>query len=510
MEPLSLFQAFLDALQDPSAGGAFHRLHTGDAILPGPEAAARARDIDGEEFARLHGTSDLSCLPRFAQPVLLQSSGPGETGECVSWIQLNEMSEGRIVNAAFGTRTLGGSTAIGWATLSAVVRDWTYSQGYLQSLADYPWLKTVGAIRPRALIDASYRRLYGRLDAPITTLPDARFQCQMSTVCCRHEFEISLPPEAQLLIDAIPWESIRPDLRDTRLPRRSDGKLQLKSLDETCRFLATDARCLVHQTLGRQPFGACSVFPVAFAQTPQGISAALSPLCGAAREGTGPLLSERSEDLRERLIHVDPRKPDGFRLAPGLEISWENFRDTEQRLCEILATQEIPLRRRLHLGARVLGALRAQVAPDLERWISEPALAITPELRTAVHGMLLKILGWDRPVLRSLPTSIPSDLPVAELADADALSRVLRHTLFSKNLSYRYDLTSAFNLLIVLYLLALSMQKSTSHPLSGRMWRELGALGVHGLIAAVLQDPVPDGFRQVFGTAEFGLWMLAA
>lgn len=511
MDPVSVFRSYLEALQDPSAGNAFHRLHAPEAVLAGTDGACRAADIQLDEFARLHALSDSAQgLPRFADPVLLHSFDRNESGECVSWLEVQDVREGRTLIAAVGTKTIDGATAIGWAALSTVVRDWTYARGYIQSLADYPWLRPKGLVRPRALIDASYLRLFGRLEASIATLPDARFQCQMSTVCCRHEFEIALPPEAQLLIDAMPWETIRPGLRDTRLPRRPDGKLQLKSLDETCRFLADNGRCLVHQTLGRQPFGACCVFPVAFAQTPQGISAALSPICGAAREGAGPLLSDRPEDLRERLVHVEPRKPDGFRLAPALDIPWENFRDVEQRLCEILAVEEIPLRRRLHVGARLLGALRAQETPELQRWISEPAGTITPELRTAIHGMLRKILGWDRPVLRSLPSSIPAELPDLEIADAATLSGVLRHTLFSKTFSYRYDLTSAFNLLIVLYLLALLMQRASSHSLSGTMWRELGALGVHGLLAAALDDPVPEGFRQIFGTADFGLWMLSA
>jgi hypothetical protein len=252
------------------------------------------------------------------------------------------------------------------------------------------------------------------------------------------------------------------------------------------------------------------VFPVAFAETPEGVTAALSPICGAARDGVGPLLSDQSEDLRQRLIHVEPRRANGFRLTPGLEIAWENFRDVERTLCEILATEDIPLRRRLHIGARLLGALRDRESPRLEEWISEPAVTINPELRAAIHGLLLKVLGWDRPVLRSLPASIPSDLSALESTENRALSGILRDTLFSKSLSYRYDLTSAFNLLVVLYLLALLMQRSAPQRLSGAMWRELGALGVHGLLGSVLHDPVPEGFRQVFGTPEFGLWMLSA
>jgi len=82
-----------------------------------------------------------------------------------------------------------------------------------------------------------------------TTLRDARFSCHMSTACCKHDFEITLPPEAQLVIDAMPWETLQPQLSGTRLRVRADGKLQLKELSETCRFLCTQGRCLIHQTL---------------------------------------------------------------------------------------------------------------------------------------------------------------------------------------------------------------------------------------------------------------------
>jgi hypothetical protein len=71
-------------------------------------------------------------------------------------------------------------------------------------------------------------------------------------------------------------------------------------------------------------------------------------------------------------------------------------------------------------------------------------------------------------------------------------------------------LTTAFNFLIVLYLLTLIMQEAATGSLSDPMWRELGSLGVHGLLKSVLHEGVPEGFRTVFGTAESRLWMLRA
>jgi hypothetical protein len=61
-----------------------------------------------------------------------------------------------------------------------------------------------------------------------------------------------------------------------------------------------------------------------------------------------------------------------------------------------------------------------------------------------------------------------------------------------------------------LYLLTLVMQEASHGTLSDAMWRELGSLGVHGLLKSVLHEGVPEGFRNLFGTAEFGQWLLVA
>ena len=86
----------------------------------------------------------------------------------------------------------------------------------------------------------------------------------------------------------------------------------------------------------------------------------------------------------------------------------------------------------------------------------------------------------------------------------------MQKSVFCKTYSYPYDLTTAFNFLIVLYLLALIMQEASQGALSDAMWRELGSLGVHGLLKSVLHEGVPDGFRSVLGTADFGQWLLVA
>ncbi len=512
-ETPALFDQFLIALCDPDGGEDLYRMHAADAPLRCADSLRPAAEVDAASFARTHRDISLggqTVLPRYDRAALLHAPEDADASESVWWFELIETREQRSLVAALGVRLLGQARRIGWCTLAARVESWSYGQGLLRSLADYSWMRQAEPAPARALLDASYLRRYWRAPVHFSTLPDARFSCQMSTACCKHDFEITLPPEAQLIIDAIPWQTLQPRLSGTRLALRPDGKLQLKELNETCRFLGTQHQCLIHQTLGSQPFGPCAIFPFAFAHTPEGIAVSLSPICGSTLRGLGVAPLDREDDLRERLMQAEPRRADGYRLAPGVELSWQSFRDIEQALRDCLAVEELPLRRRLQVGARMLGAIKRNEPLDSGRWLAEAPIEITSELRAAIHGMLEKILGWDRAALRRLPPVIPSDLCQQEVHEPQIVVRILQNTLHSKVYSYPFDLTTAHNFLIVLYLLTLTMQAASAGPLPAVMWRELGSLGVHGLLKNVLHEGVPEGFRSLFGTSEFGQWALVA
>lgn len=506
-----VFDTFLSALADPEGGAAFHAMHTSDALVRSADSIAPAEETDRDSFARAHRELSLqgqNALPRFSRGALLSGPADADAAQAVAWFEVTETREQRPLVAALGLQTSGGMTRVGWCTLAPDVAAWSYRDGLLRSVADYGWMRTAEPARARALLEASYFRRHWRSPVKFSTLPNARFSCQMSTDCCRHDFEIILPPEAQRVIDAMPWDTLRPELTGTRLPVRPDGKLQLKSLNETCRFLGARNQCLIHQTLGRQPFGPCSIFPFAFASTPEGVAVSMSPICGAARRGLGLGLADREEDLRERLAQSEPRRPEGFRLAPDVDIAWDPFRDVEKTLCDILAATELSMRQRLYVGSRLLSALRSNEPVDMNRWLGEPRIEITAELREALRGMLIKVLGWDRATLKALPQNVPAELATLEIVDHAVMARILQNTLYCKAYSYPYDLTTAYNFLIVLYLLALIMQEASQGALSDAMWRELGSLGVHGLLRSVLHDGVPEGFRTMLGAAEFGQWLL--
>jgi hypothetical protein len=500
----SLFDEFLRALCDPDGGSRFHQLHAPSAVIRHGDGMRRAAEVDAGEFAAVHRENSLKgqdSLPIFRRETLLEQSDDNS----VAWFQVSEAHRELSVPVAVGFE----GSAIGWCSVSPQARRWSYRDGLLHSLANYPWMHNGTPVPPRALIDASFFRYYWRQPLTFQTLPDARFSCMMSTVCCKHDYEITLPPEAQMLLDAVPWESVQPRLLGTKLPVRTDGRLQLKTLNEHCRFLGSQRQCLIHQTLGRQPFGPCAVFPFSFAHTPEGISVAMSPICGAARRGIGVAPLHREEDLRERFVQSEARHAEAFRLAPAMPVLWESFRDVEKALCELLAQEALPLRRRLYMCTRLLAALRDGEPLDMTRWVGEIPVPIADELREALRGMLGRVLAWDRAVLRTLPSDVPLTLANLEANDPAVLVRILQNTLFSKIYSYPFDLTTAFNLVIVLYLVALLMQlASPDGILPDVMWQELGSLGVHGLLKFLLHEGVPDGFRATFGTAEFGQWLV--
>jgi hypothetical protein len=503
--------SFLKALNDADAGATLYRLHSPDAPIRDGEGTRLAAEVDAAAFAANHRELALQggdALPKFVSPKLLEMTDVRDEAG-VAWFEITETRSDRSLTAALGVQVSHGSARVGWCTLASRVASWSYRDGLLQSLADYPWMRTRDPARARALLDASYFRRHWRSPASLSTLPDARFSCQMSTACCRHDFEIVLPAEAQLVIDAVQWQGLRPELAGTQLPVRPDGKLQLKTVNETCRFLGERRLCLIHQTLGRQPFAPCAIFPFAFAQTPEGIAVSLSPICGATRLGLGVAPLEREADLRERLAWAEPRQPNGFRLTPDRDIGWAGFRDIEKGLRDCLAAQDLPLRRRLYMGSRLLGALSRGEPVEANRWLSEAPTEITGELRAAIRGMLTKILGWDRTALRGLAATLPPELWKLEVRDAAIVVRILQNVVFSKAYSYPYDLTTAHNFVIVLYLLTLVMQAAFPGPLPDAQWQELGSLGVHGLLKSILHEGVPEGFQKLFGTSEFGLWALA-
>ena len=508
---LVLFQEFLAAHADPDGGPLLHDLYADDAPIALGGRLLRKGETDVEAFAQAHRRAcmqGMGTLPVFDQVDLLAENVEEDKSAVVGWFRAIESGDGQSATVGLGIRRDGGQWRVGWCTVASDVQTWSYNQGLVQTLAEYPWMLSDQPVLPRSSVDASYYRLFRQSDVHLSFLPESRFSCHMSGGCCKFDYHIALPPAAQVLIDAIPWEDIKPVLKGTKLEVRADGQLQLKDNHETCRFMDEQRQCLIHETLGHQPFGPCGVFPFAFAETPEGVSVSTSLVCGSVRNRLGPLLAERQFDVRERLFLAPVRRPNGFRLAPGLEIPWESFRQIETILLDLLEKPQVPLRQRLYAGNRLLHALRRNEPIDVGAWLEEPPGMLPDEYRETLRTYLARIFAWDRQGFTRLPKGMSLDLRHDRVRDELVVVDILRNLQFSKAYSYPYDLTTAHNLSILLYVLTGIMQSSIDGPLPDELWRELAALGGHGLLASLLPDSAPQELKEFLGSSEFGQWAL--
>ena len=508
---LALFQEFLAAHVDPDGGHRLHDLYADDAPVAFEGRLCRKGDTDKEAFAQAHRhacTQGIGKLPVFERVDLLADNVEADASLAVGWFSVLESGDGRDATVGLGARHEGGQWRIGWCIVAPAIQDWSYRQGRLQTLAEYPWMLSDLPVLSRSSLDASYCRLFRQSDVHLSFLPESRFSCHMSGACCKFDYSIAVPPAVQVLIDAIPWEEIQPALMGTKLDVRTDGQLQLKDNRETCRFLGEHRQCLIYKTLGRQPFGPCAVFPFAFAQTPEGVAVTTSLVCGSVRNRLGPALAARQGDVRERLFLAPVRSPNGFRLAPGLDIPWESFRQIETILLDLLEKPHVPLRQRLYAGNRLLDALRRNAPIDVGAWLEEPPGHLPDVYRETLRTYLAKIFAWDRRGFARLPQGMSLDHPHDRVRDESVVVDILRNLQFSKTYSYPYDLTTAHNMSILLSVLAGIMQSAFEGPLPDDLWQELAALGGHGVLASLLPDSAPQELKEFLGSSEFGQWAL--
>jgi hypothetical protein len=510
----ALLEAYLAAAGDGAAGLRLHALLAPEAPIYRAGRWQRAESESATSFAATHRElqqAGAGALPRFERPLVLSESGG------VLWFAATEAGSSERVIGALGVCADGredgrgdGRPRVGWSTLAErEAVNWSYEAGRAHTLANLSWM----ALREPALasttLDAAWFRLHWLPRAPLTALPGVRFACRSSSACCRQEYVVAAPAGAQSLVDALPWERIAPRLQGTRLEPFGDDQVQIKSQGEPCRFLGARNECLIHAHLGYQPFAPCATFPFYFAATPEGVAVTASMTCDSVCESVGPALAEREIDLRRRLAIARLRTTDRYRLAPDRAVTWAVFRDTERLLGALLEREDLALHQRLYLGVRVLEA-RVQGAGDqLEAWANSSPGKIGADLRRQLADLLERVLRWDRRALHDLPKSVPQDLRHEELQGASRLAAELRNLHFSKVYSYEFDLTTAHNLGIVLYLIALAWQRQFPQGLDALRTRELSLLGSHGLLKSLLLPNAPPAFRALLGSAQFGEWALA-
>lgn len=505
----AILDAYLDAVENPGAGEALHALLAAEAPWPYRREVRAAGTIARDEFAENHqaiGEAHAESAPGAARPPVLADrrvlAVEEEDRTAVVWLAAREAETGRELLVAAGLRREGEAWRVGWATLAEARAPWRYSLGLAQTVADFPF---TGAIAPRSWLDCAFRRLYDHERPNLLVLPEARFACHASSTCCKVDYAIEIDPAFQRVIDAIPWERTRPELAGTQLPLLPNGKLEVKQNGADCRFLDADRRCSVHAALGRAVFPPCARFPFAFVETPDGVAVSASSLCGSVRDRLGPPLLDRSADLYQRMAIAREAvvRQTAFLLTPGREVPWEEYREAEAALLGYLGRNALPLHRRLWLGSALLANWAKgfrTVPPELEG----VPIAVAPEAqREAVRVLLFDFLRFF-----GLPT-VPEVARVLGPGQDLRLAAMLRNMLFSKLSAMAFDLTTAHNMGVLLYLLVLHLEAANEGSIGERQWEALGRIFFHGGIHAALQGAEAADYRAMFGDAEFGLWLLS-
>jgi hypothetical protein len=497
-------QHFLSLHQDAAAGAQLLALHAPDAYVTFAGKPCVAASVDVDAFAEAHRQAcekvmtGGSALPDVRERVgaVVWQAVPPERGV----LAVEVLSDGQLPAfwLTFGLLQVEQQWRVLWLALEPEWTERSFALGGAAALAELAFLPSQVNLPVRSWLDVAYRRQFNFVRVPLQTLPDQRFSCHGTGSCCQIYWEISAPVEAQALIDQMPWAELGADhLVGHQLAPHSDGRVYVKKGGERCAFLDENTRCRIHSALGTPVFDACVAFPFRFAEIPDGVAVATSYHCHSVRGNFGLPLVERQEDIWRRLnqvgLMITPRS--GHALTLGRPVPWEAFQATEAHLLELLANPSIPLFQRLWVAARSLEAGVKDEEQKIEKYRQESPPPLI-EGERAVADMLvpfwLGCVGKLRPTLSGLDgASIKSREP----RNPEQVSRWLRNMLFSKDLSYQFDLVSAFSGAVILYLAVVALDDLSEGEIPEAIWADLGTVAAHNRVGAM--------FERLFSSAEY-------
>lgn len=509
------FNAFLRLLDEPYGGKVLHAHYAADAPLSFKFEVKTAGELGPDTFALGHAASAILHeeqhpgvvrRPVIAQAILIALAEEPD-GRRVAWFKADEGIDGQALYVAAGyVKEADEAWRIGWLTLAPRPEDWSYTDGRVQALADFPFVINASYAVPRSWLDLAWYRLYGHARPALDVLPEARFGCHGSGACCVKGFNTDVPAGAQALIDAIPWERHAPHLVGTRLEEVDTRRLRLKHRDDDCRFLDGDRRCLIHAIVGRSVFPVCTIYPMMFQETPDGVAVAMSPACPSARGNLGPPLGERVDDLYARLAMRSVASLDPYRLEAGSEPDWPAFKAAEAGLQAQLRRTDLPLARRLWLGSRWLdhAAAGQPIAPDA--WTALDAEA-GPQAHDPDGMRLLLIARFARHFELPLPETDTLTPRVLPAVTEEALANVFRNQLHGKKHGGKYGLRAAHHVNVLGYMLVRYV--AARHPegeVPERLFWQIGAALMHGAMGNILETQ-PD-LLEMMTNPGFGSWLL--
>lgn len=507
-EPLARsFGAFLTALADPEGGPALLALHAEAAVVLEGGRGVRRGAADPAAFAAAHRAA-AGAGPRYGAAAL--RAVREDAGALIANFDLTVEGLDEPVPVAAGFREEAGAWRLAW-TVADPAAELTFALGEATMLSLFPFLGRPWLASPRAWLDVAIARARLAPDpGPLHTLEGARFSCDGSTQCCKFDWSIHLPREAQDFLDAIPWDRLAPELAGTQLEVLPSGQLELKARGEACRFLDAQGRCRLHAQFGTPVFSACTTFPFTFAETPEGIDVAASFFCGSVRSRLGLPLAEREADLRARLAQGGAKRAEAFRIGPDREVPWEAFRDAEHVLRQVLRLGHLPLRRRLWMGTRVLEAWMTGGRMNYLGWEREPLEPLEDIEQAFAQTLLQTVFDGAAVSLPELPPGQAFQVAGGEVRDTETMVGWFENILFSKELSYPFDLSTAFNMLVVLYLIVRELERVYDGPVPERAWRSVTAFVTHGGLTHMLETlfaEIPD-LKEPMGTPTYGMLFL--
>lgn len=503
------FNAFLRLLDEPFGGKAVFAHYVAHArvaymqdLRPIAEVGDDAYALGLAAAAMVHDENHPGVPRRPVIPAAVLIGDAEEAdGRRVAWFKATEAVDGRTLYVAAGfERGHDGAWRIGWLTLAPKPEAWTYADGLVQALADFPFVHIGDLAVPRSWLDLAWHRLHGHPRPALGILPEARFACHGSGACCVKGFNTFVPAEAQPLLDAIPWERHAPRLVGTKLEPAGDGRLRLKHQDDDCRFLEA-GRCLLHSIVGRSVFPICTIYPVLFQETPDGVAVALSPACPSARANLGPPLADRTEDLYARYAMRNPGPAEAWRLEADGPDDWAAYKAAEAGVLAQLARTELPLARRLWLGSRWLDhAATGSVPDDLD---DEPA----PQAEDPDGNRLALLAGLATAFSLPLPEGDGLEpRPLGPEREA-MLANVFRNQLHAKAFGAKWGLRVAHHVNVLGWMVACyaAARYGDEAPPEKLYW-QVGTALMHGALGHLLETN--EALRGMVADPGFGSWML--
>ena len=190
----------------------------------------------------------------------------------------------------------------------------------------------------------------GETELPYRALPDARFACQGSGMCCQSYRLGPVTAEEVAAVSALPVREAFPDLPEGELFVVRDNKYYLRSIATGCVFLQDGHLCRLHARFGADSKPEmCRTYPAGIKLTYEAAVVYNNQQCSEhfVSQGSGPPLIDSASLLRQRRTgRVVLFHPIVF-VREDTPVDYAHFLELERALRDVLG-QGDPFRQLVH------------------------------------------------------------------------------------------------------------------------------------------------------------------